>query len=114
MLRTFAAVLLATSMLGGAALAAAPAGSAGAPQTTTAQARSQHAAMHKLATHSRKPRHQLASTKHHGVKAKHHVKAGKTRKNHVAGKAEPQRGGNGDRLAGVNTAKLPAAKSRTN
>ena len=116
MLRTFAAALIATSMAAGAAFAAAPTSGAGAPpQPNTAPAthaaKSTHVTKHKVAKHTGKHRRHIASTKRHGVKPAHHAKAGKTHKRRVAGNAMPPRGGKGDRLAGVNTAKLPAAKS---
>jgi hypothetical protein len=113
MLRTFAATLLATSMVFGAALAAEPASPAGNPPSTAAAtnhavAMPTHPAKHTkhVRTHERK---HLALAKHRSFKSVHHVK-GKTHKSHVAKTMKRTKLSKSVRSAGVKTAKLPVAQ----
>ena len=115
MLRTFAAVLLATSLVAGTAFAAEP------PPAATATGKTAAAPTHPakpgtLAKHARKhmaSKH-LARVKHRSIKTVHHVKGVKTHKSHVAKSPKPAKTATSNRSAGVKTARLPAARSGTN
>ncbi|HYA07318.1 MAG TPA: hypothetical protein VEF90_15640 [Xanthobacteraceae bacterium] len=122
MLRTFAAVLLATSLVAGTAFAAEPPSGAGAPPpAATATGKTAAAPTHPakpgtLAKHARKhmaSKH-LARVKHRSIKTVHHVKGVKTHKSHVAKSARPAKTATRKPSAGVKTARLPAARSGTN
>jgi hypothetical protein len=122
MLRTFAAVLLATSLVAGTALAAEPTSGAGSPPpAATATGKTIAAPTHsakpgKFAQHTRKQhaRKHSARVKHRSIKTVHHVKGGKTHKGHVAKSTKPAKTATNNRPAGVKTARLPAAHSGTN
>jgi len=127
MLRTFAAVLLATSLVAGTAFAAEPPSGAGAPPpAATATGKTAAAPTHPakpgtLAKHARKhmagkhlARKHLARVKHRSIKTVHHVKGVKTHKTHVAKSARPAKTATRNPSAGVKTARLPAARSGTN
>ncbi len=119
MLRKFAAVLLATSMVAGAAYAAEP-GSAGA---IGAGAGVNTGATFAAPTHPTKPvkharkqgrkhvRKHHVRGKAHGMKQAHHFKGGKSHKTHVARVAKAAKEA---KHGGVKTAKLPATRSSTN
>ena len=122
MLRTFAAVLLATSLVAGTAFAAEPTSGAGSPPPAAAAtgntvATPTHPAKPgKLAKHARKHmvgKH-LARVKHRAIKTVHHVKGVKTHKSHVAKSPKPAKTATSNRSAGVKTARLRAARSGTN
>lgn len=125
MLKTFAAVLLATSMIAGASLAAAPSGGAGPAPAVTTSGNTQTVTKVKLAKqfpkHLRKHARQH-SRKHHVARGKlpvqqaHQLRSGKTHKSHVVqvgkhvGKHVSKRTSKATKAA----AKLPAARTSTN
>jgi hypothetical protein len=121
MLRKFAAVVLASSMIAGAAFAAQPSG--GAAQATPAATTGSHpgnVAMPTGATksvkHLRKhvqkhDRKYYARSKFHVTKEAHHLKGSKAHKAHVAGITKSIKF---PKAASTQSAKLPATRSSTN
>jgi hypothetical protein len=118
MLRKFAAVLLASSMIAGAAFAAQPSG--GAAQATPAATTGSHpknVAMPTSATkHLRKhvqkhDRKHHARSKFHVTKEARHLKGSKAHKAQVAGITKSVKF---PKTAGKQSAKLPATRSSTN
>ncbi len=116
MLKKFVAVLLATSMFAGAALAA-EAGSAGAigagvgVNTGATFAAPTHPA--KPVKHTRKHvRKHHVRGKAYGMKQAHHFNGSKAHKSHVV--ARVTNGAKQAKHGGVKTAKLPATRSGTN
>lgn len=101
MLRTFAVALLATALIGGAAVAA-ESGNAG----TTAPAQAAQINPAKSAAQKQVHKHFARTT--HRTKVAHHLK-GKAHKHHVV---QGHKGGKQAKRGSVKTAKLPT--SRTN
>ncbi len=84
MLKTLAAVVLATSMITGTAFAAKPSSNVSAT-AAPANAGSNAKTVVAAATHPRTPvKHMGAHTRKHVMKQAHHFKAVKTHKTHVA------------------------------
>ena len=121
MLRKFAAVLLASSMIAGSAFAAQPSGSATqAPPAATTGSNAKSTAMRTSETKSAKHvgKHaQKQDRKHYAhrkvrlTKEVHHPMGTKTHKAHVAGIPKNAKF---DKAGGTQSAKLPVTRSSTN
>ena len=85
MLRNFAAVLLATTLIAGPAFAAQPSGDAGATSTAAPHAVVKHTAKH-MRTHVRK---HVTRGKVAAVKLVRHGKSAKTHRSHIVHTGKP-------------------------
>lgn len=113
MLRTFAAMLLATALIAGPSLAAPPSGNSGAspsaPGVSDAKAANQHASKPSK-TNKRSKTVKPVSREHHArgkagrSKVKHHLESAKTHR-HLSKPVKSVKNSKSDRLQ---TAKLPA------